>query len=232
MFIKYLSDINCISAETFGSIKIVDFDIKQFLKDYPTPDKDTLSAFMDGKTQFFRLFLPKEMTDFHVHFLLRIEPTKSSQNVRMTIEFCKEPKHTKHKKHKPRSKKSFSYFDEFFTWLSKYISNFSKVDIYSNIGYAFDTRKYNSIFKLPFSLDVSSSEMGFKGIDLSGFRLKFRDSNIGVEDIEIQTDEKLIFIFVNGVIKRFDLHYFDAIFESTSKLTKIFVKELKNEVTV
>lgn len=227
MFIKRLSDINCSGVESFLSSKLDNFRIQNFVKDFPPPKESTLKDFKSGKLGFFRLFIPKEEADFHVHFHLRMESEERKKNISVNIEFCKNQKHFK-----SRKGKKFSYLEDFFPWMSKYFVDFSKVTIYSDIEYTFSNKGYKTIFNLPFPLEVSSDQIGFEGIKLSGLKLSLTDSKIGVDTIFLDTDEENINVYIEKVAKRFDESYFDSIFESTSKLATIFIKELKNEKSV
>jgi len=230
MFIKRLSTINCSGSESFLSSKLDNFRIQAFLKDFPPPKESTLKDFQSGKLGFFRLFIPKEKTDFHVHFHLRMETEKRKRNVSVNIEFCKNQKHFESKTDKQGKK--YSYLEDFFPWLSKYFVDFSKVTIYSNIEYSFSNKKYKTIFNLPFPFDISSDQIGFEGIKLSGLKLSLTDSKIGLDTIFVDTDEDNINVYIEKVAKHFDESYFDSIFESTSKLATIFIKELKNEKSI
>src|SRR4030042_7055044 len=148
MVIKRLSHINCSGAESFLSAKLDNFNIQNFLKDFPRPEKSTLKDFMSGKLGFFRLFIPKEEADFHVHFHLKMESEeRKKKNVSVDIEFCKNQKHFKSRIGKKGRK--YSYLEDFFPWMSKYFVDFSKVTIYSNIEYTFSNKKYKTIFNLP-----------------------------------------------------------------------------------
>lgn len=230
--ISKLSGINCsrFHANLFTDLK--QFNVDKFLKDNPLSKGATRKNFIDGKLRFRRIIVI-EKADYHIHCSVNIRPSKASPKICLELEFCVNNLHSKSKSKKHPRGSYFESFDTFFQWLKSYFQNFSKAVVESNMTFNFNKDNYKSLIDLPFKLTIPNIEdIQLGDINISGLRLDFKDSKIGVDYAVIDLFKEDVYIIVSNPARQFEKNYFDKIFEVNSKFVKIFIKEAESNGTL
>lgn len=215
----------CSEFTILLSTRLDNFSIENLTRDFPLPRSTGRKAFAEGRMTFSHFFPTKGKSDYHVHLEISVVKDKKDS---VLIELCygeNSPSTPKHKIKKSAKRKDI-YWEDFFSWLARYVKDFSLVECFSKISYEFNKKHYELIFTLPFKLEIPIvDKVDLGDIKANGLLLDFENSKIGVRNLYIDATSRNFTFSFTGIASGFTENYIRETIDTTYNLAKVFLKE-------